>query len=152
MIVIINKRVYLEPQFLDQNIMTHLFDKCVQLSVGECTKENGHILSVKRIVKVLKNEDTIFTVSFEAETLKPTAGDKMSGTVCMLFKDGIFAQVSENQKMLIPAVAIKGYIYDEATHAYSNEKRKIKVGDNIEAIVTAAQYNKKKFSCIGCLA
>ena len=35
---------------------------------------------------------------------------------------------------------------------YSNENKKIKEGDKIDAIVTASQYNKKKFSCIGCLA
>ena len=149
--MIVIKRVYLDPKFLDTNIMKHLLDKCTELYVGECTKENGHILSVKRIVNVIKNEDTVFTVSFEVDALKPKAGDKLFGTVCMLFKDGIFAQVSEKQKILIPAVTIKDYIYDDASHTYLNENKKIKVGDNIEAIVTAAQYSKKNFSCIGCL-
>ena len=152
MTVIISRRVYLEPEFLDENIMAHIFDKIVKITDKECTKDYGHILSVNRLVKVVNNEDTIFTVEFEAETLKPTVGDKLSGIVCMLYKDGIFVQVSEKQKMLIPALSIKGYIYDETTQTYSNGKNKIKDGDKIHAIVTASQYNKQNFSCIGCLA
>jgi len=152
MIVNINKRVYLEPKFLDENIMDHLLSKIREISVGQCTKDYGHILKVNRIVEVLGNEDTIFTVLFEAETLKPTVGNKFSGTVCMLYKDGIFAQISEKQKMLIPAISIKGYTYDEASQTYLSGKKKIKVGDMIEAVVTASQYSKQNFSCIGCLA
>ena len=148
---VITRRVYLDPKFLDENIMVHLLKRCSELSVGECTKEYGHILSVNRILEVLNNEDTIFTVRFEAETLKPKSGDKLSGKVCMLYKDGIFVQVSDKQKMLIPASSIKGYVYDDSSHIYSNGKKKIKDGDNIEAIVTASQYSKQNFSCIGCL-
>ena len=149
---IITRRVYLNPKFLDENIMDHLLKRCSELSVGECTKEYGHIISVNSIVKVLGNEDTIFTVQFEAETLKPTVGDKLSGKVCMLYKDGIFVQVSEKQKMLIPSITIKGYTYDDSLRLYSNGKKKIVEGDEIEAIVTASQYSKKNFSCIGSLA
>jgi DNA-directed RNA polymerase subunit E'/Rpb7 len=152
MLVIINKRVYLEPRFLDNNIMDNLLNKIRKISVGQCTKDHGHILEINRIVEILGNEDTIFTVLFEAETLKPTVGDKFSGTVCMLYKDGIFAQISEKQKMLIPAISIKGYTYDEQSQTYLNGKKKIKVGDTIDAIVTASQYSKQNFSCIGCLA
>ena len=88
---------------------------------------------------------------FEAETLKPDVGNVLEGTVCMLYKDGIFTQVSEKQKMLIPNLLIKGYTYDETSQTYSNGKNKIKEGDKIKAVVTASQYNKKNFSCIGCL-
>lgn len=148
---IITRRVYLDPKFLDSNIMDHLLKRCSELSVGECTKEHGHILSVSKIIKVLNNEDTIFTVQFEAETLKPSVGDKLSGKVCMLYKDGIFVQVSDRQKMLIPAITIKGYTYDDSSHTYFNGNKKITEGDIIEAIVTASQYSKQNFSCISSL-
>lgn len=151
MTVTITRRIYLEPEFLDENLMEHLLAKIVKVTDKECTKDHGHILSINRLVKVINNEDTIFTVEFEAETLKPTVGDKLFGNVCMLYKDGIFVQVSEKQKMLIPSLSIKEYVYDEITHTYSNGKRKIKEGDKIHTVVTASQYNKQNFSCIGCL-
>ena len=151
MISIIKKRVYLDPQYLDENIMNHLLKKIKELYVGECSKEYGHILSIIQILKIIDNEDTIFTVLIEAETLKPDVGIILEGTVCMLFKDGIFTQISEKQKMLIPNLTIKGYMYDETSQTYSNGKKTIKEGDKIQAVVTASQYNKKNFSCIGCL-
>ena len=151
MITIIKKRVYLNPQYLDEYMMDHLLEKIRELYVGECSKEDGHIISVIRIIKILDNEDTIFTVLFEAETLMPSVGTILEGTVCMLYKDGIFTQVSEKQKMLIPNLSVKGYTYDETLHIYSNGKKEIKEGDKIQAVVTASQYNKKNFSCIGCL-
>ena len=154
MTVIITRRIYLEPHFLDQDIMKHLLAKIVKITDTECTKEHGHILSVKSLIKVVNIEDTIFIVDFEAEILKPTIGDKLSGIVCMLYRDGIFLQISDKQKMLIPSpsLSVKGYVYDEIKQMYSNENKKIKEGDKIDANVTASQYNKKKFSCIGCLA
>ena len=48
MIVNINKRVYLEPRFLDDNIMFHLLTKITEISVGQCTKDHGHILKVNK--------------------------------------------------------------------------------------------------------
>ena len=152
MCAVITRRVYLNPKFLDENIMEHLLGRCKELSVGECTKEHGHILSISDNLEVLKNEDTIFTVKFEAHTLKPKPGDKLSGKVCMLYKDGIFAQISDKQKILIPAACINGYKYDDASRTYSNGSKKIVEGDQIHAIVTASQYSKQNFSCIGCLA
>ena len=99
-ITVIEKTIYLEPKYLDQNIMKHLLDKVKKITFEECTKEYGHILCVKRILKINNLEDTIFTVRFEAETLKPIVGNKLTGTVCMLYKDGIFLQISPTKLIL----------------------------------------------------
>lgn len=148
---IIERRVYLNPKYLDQNIMEHLLSKIREDTFGECTKDHGHILSVKRIVSILHNEDTVFTVRFEAETLCPKAGDKLSGIVCMLYKDGILFNISNRQKMLIPSINLSGYEFDEISRSYYNGNRKIKEGDEIQAIVIAVRYDKKSFSCFGSL-
>lgn len=147
----ITRRVYLNPVFMDQNIMTHLLNRIIEITKDECTKEHGHIISVNRIIKILNNEDTIFTVLFEAETLLPTEGSKFSGKVCMVYKDGIFLQILSKQKMLIPSKYITNYSYDEETNSYVNNNKIIKNGDEIYAIVTASQYTNKNFSCIGKL-
>ena len=39
MYVTIQRRVYLEPKYLDKNIMDHLLTKLTQSTLGECTKE-----------------------------------------------------------------------------------------------------------------
>lgn len=150
--IIIERRIYLEPRYLDQNIMSHLLAKIIEETSNECTKEYGHILSVKRIVEVINIEDTIFTVRFEAETLKPEPGAKFTGIVCMVYKDGIFVNIADKQKMLIPSITLKGYIFDDNLEQYVKNKIKIKEGDEIQVIVTATKYNKQNFSCVGSLA
>jgi DNA-directed RNA polymerase subunit E'/Rpb7 len=152
MITIIQKRVYLEPKYLDQNIMDHLFVKITEDTFGECTKEYGHILSVKRIVEIVNNEDTIFTVRFEAVTLKPETGVKYTGVVCMVYKDGIFISVEGTQKMLIPSITLKGYTFEDVSGAYVNGDKCIKEGDTVDVNVTASKYNRQSFSCFGSLA
>lgn len=152
MSVIIQRRVYLEPMYLDQNIMDHLLSKLTESTSGECTKEYGHILSVERVVDIVGNEDCIFTVLFEAKTLKPEAGKKLTGVVCMVYKDGIFINVAEKQKMLIPAVTLKGYKFDQVARAYVKGNKQIKEGNEVDAVVTASKYSNKNFSCFGSLA
>lgn len=152
MTAIIERRIYLEPKHLDQNIMEHLMAKITEDTFGECSTKFGHIISVKRIVKILNNEDTIFTVRFEAETLKPEVGTKFTGVVCMVYKDGIFVNIAEKQKMLIPAITLKGYVFENITGTYVKGNTKIKNGDEIRVIVTAVKYNKQSFSCVGSIA
>lgn len=149
--VTIKRRVYLEPKYLVKNIMEHLLTTLKKNVVGECTKEYGHILSVERIVKIIDNQDCIFTILFEANTLKPEAGKKLTGVVCMIYKDGIFINVKEKQKMLIPALTLKDYKFDQVSRTYINGTNKIEEGDIVEALVTAARYNNKNFSCFGSI-
>jgi DNA-directed RNA polymerase subunit E'/Rpb7 len=132
--------------------MKHLFDKLVVSTNNECTKDHGHILSVERVIEIIDNQDTIFTVNFEAKTLKPEAGKKMSGVVCMVYKDGIFININNKQKMLIPALKLKEYEFDNTSKSYVNGLKKIEVGNTVEAIVTASKFCNKNFSCVGSLA
>jgi DNA-directed RNA polymerase subunit E'/Rpb7 len=149
--VLIERRIYLEPAYLDENIMDHLFNKIVQTTCGECTQEYGYITGVKNIVKILNNEDTIFTVLFDAHTLKPELGSKLSGNICMVYKDGIFINVADRQKILIPASTLSDWKYDEVQSTYSKKQNTIKVGSNVNITVTASKFNKKGFICVGSL-
>ena len=148
---IIERRVYLETKYLDSDIMTHLYKKICSLTTGECTKDYGYILVVNKIIKIINNEDTIFTLLFDADTLKPETGSKLSGNVCMIFKDGIFVNISNRQKVLIPSVTLKDYSYDEISVKYINDNRTIKEGDIIDVLITGCKFNKKGFICIGSL-
>jgi DNA-directed RNA polymerase subunit E'/Rpb7 len=104
------------------------------------------------VIEIIDNQDTIFTVNFEAKTLKPEAGVKMTGVVCMVYKDGIFINIDNKQKMLIPALTIKEYKFDNTSNSYINGTKEIKVGDIVESLVTASKFCNKNFSCVGSLA
>ena len=70
----------------------------------------------------------------------------------MVYKDGIFIDIAEKQKMLIPALTLKGYKFDQVARVYTNGTKKIQEHDEVQAIVTAAKYSNKNFSCFGSLA
>ena len=158
--VTIEKKIHLESKFLDWNINKHLFQKLQHITSQECSKKYGYILDIDANVEIISQEisrantDNIFFVSFQAEILKPVAGNLMVGIVCMVYKDGIFIIIKNRQKMLIPKIFLKEYTFNEVEGYYINDigSKLIKEGDEIEAIVTAAQYNKNNFSCFGSLA
>ena len=79
--VIIQKRICVEPMFLDSNLMHYLLQKLKKTFINEITKENGYILEVKKIIKIndnfisSANSDIVFNVQFEALTLNPKIDD-----------------------------------------------------------------------------
>ena len=152
MTVLIRRRVCLEPRFLDSNIERHILDKVSEDVAEECTQKHGYILEVSRLVRIVSSEGTIFIVELEAETFKPVGGAKVEGTVCMVYQDGIFINIRNKQKMLIPTSSLPEHMFDEIGRAFHVGDTKITVGDTIRAVVTAAKYSNGKFSCFGSLA
>ena len=58
------------------------------------------------------------------------------------------------QKMLIPSTSIPTGTdsgFNEITGNYTVSGKTMKVGDNIEAVISASQYSNGFFSCIGAL-
>ena len=153
----IEKRVVLESKFLDSNYKSHLLSKLKSNITLECTEEYGHIIDIIKIIDIIShkidrtNSDNIFNVRFEAETIKPIPGKIMEGTVCMIYKDGIFISIMDRQKMLIPSTLLKGYRFDDTIPSYSDGMNTIMMDNIVKAKVTAVKYNKQNFSCFGSL-
>ncbi len=156
--VSIVRRICIEAQYLDSNIMSHIFSKIVDSTKNECTKANGHIIRVKKIERILENKiansnsDIVFTVQFKADTLLPKDGMEVVGTVCMVYKDGIFIDIEGKQKMLIPSSSLISSSYDDILNSFEHEGGVIKLGDTVKAKITATRYDKHSFSCFGSIA
>jgi DNA-directed RNA polymerase subunit E'/Rpb7 len=158
MTVIVIKTICLESKYLTKNINVHLLNKIQQSLSLYCSKDIGHVINVIKIIDILNHEidrangANIFSIQFEAEALKPEPGLILSGTVCMIYKDGIFIEVlKDRQKMLIPTIYLKEYVFDESVPSYNNNGNIIQKGDTLTAKVTASQYNNKTFSCFGSI-
>ena len=156
--VTIEKRICLSSKHLDQNIMDHLLSKITEFTYGNCTKEYGYIIKIIKINDIITHEisrangDNIFNVSFEVQILKPEKDLEIEGTVCMIYKDGIFINILDKQKMLIPKSNLTDYIFDTELKLYKDKKGKtIKMNDNIKAIITAVSYSNQKYSCFGSI-
>jgi DNA-directed RNA polymerase subunit E'/Rpb7 len=157
-IVTIEKRICLSSKYLDQNIMDNLLSKITELTYGNCTKEYGYIIKIIKINHIISHEisrvnsDNIFNVSFDAQILKPEKNLEIEGTVCMVYKDGIFINILDKQKMLIPKSSLSEYTFDNELKVYTDKNDKsIKMNDTIKAIITAASYSNQKYSCFGTI-
>jgi DNA-directed RNA polymerase subunit E'/Rpb7 len=158
--VIMQKRICLESKYLNSKINDHIFEKLQRVISTECTQEHGHIIKVNKVLAILSHEidransENVFTVQFEADTLKPEKNTIMSGKVCMVYKDGIFITVMNRQKMLIPSMYLNDYNFDDVNQCYRSKNDDtiiISEGDEATAVVTASQYSKNNFSCFGSL-
>lgn len=158
---IIEKRICLESRFLDSNYEQHLLNKANQDTKNECSQKYGFIIRLIKIHKILDHEinrvnaDNVFTVKFEAETLKPEPDKIFRGSVCMVYKDGIFINVLNKQKILIPAyVLTDNYSFNNEKNLYIGNNDPddiIKEGTILDVKITASQYNNLNFSCFGTI-
>ena len=155
-IVVLEKKISIESEFLFKNLKEHLFDKLKKMYENECTKDNGYFLKINRILKIKDNFissncENIFNIEFEAETLKPEIGKNIKGKVCMIFSGGIFINVENIMKVLIPESNLKDYKFDQTETCFKSKNNIINKDDDITIIISGVKYSKKKFSCFGRL-
>jgi|LauGreDrversion4_2_1035121.scaffolds.fasta_scaffold1369981_1 DNA-directed RNA polymerase subunit E'/Rpb7 len=154
---IIESRICIEPQYLSKDIMKHILKKISDNTINECTKENGYILKINKIVGITdnyisnSNSEIVFNVKYEVQQLKPEIDKKYSGNVCMLFQSGIFLNIESKIKVLIPIDALKNYEYNQSKLEFKSKNKTIKIGDTVDIIITAINYAKQNFNCIGKL-
>jgi DNA-directed RNA polymerase subunit E'/Rpb7 len=148
----IKQKVSIEAKYLDSDVKSHILDKLKKNMEGKCTLDNGYIIDVKRVVDLgentigCANSFVVFNVTYEADILRPEKGQKLSGTVCMVFHHGIFVDVSGKMKVLIPATSMS-HVYNQSANSFGPISKGVEV--SIEIIMI--KYEKKQFSCIGKL-
>ncbi len=153
MIKIITRSIEIESKYLDWKLRDHILDKLRDVLIGDCSKDDGYILSVTRLVRIddnyisLANSVATFVVTFEAETLKPIKGSIVDGKVSLIISQGIFVEVQEYLKILIPSDKMEEQKYDPDLLSFGN----IKQGMEIRIVIEEIKYEKKKFICIGKL-
>lgn len=150
---LIEKKITLEPKYLDSNIMTHLLDAVRRATHTDCAKEYGYVMDITELVDIISSEDNIFNLRVKARTLKVDVGDEVVGKVCMLYKDGIFAIVDGKQRVLIPATSLCDFEYLETSNTFTHKSGDIVIhnGDIVHIRVVHTMYNRKNLSCVGSL-
>ena len=156
--VTINKRICLPYKFLDSSLKEHIFEHVKESLHDECSKEYGYILDIKKGIEIIDHEisrlrnDLIFTVSFKANTLNPRTGDEVEGDVCMIFSDGVFVNIKDKLKILVPCSNLLEYTYNHDENSFiRKDGKKIMMGDIIKLVVQASMYNENKISCFASL-
>ncbi len=151
----ISKRIFIKHEHLDYNILNHIYSKLCETTKDNCDKENGHILKINKNIKIddifssSVNGDIIVIVLFEAVILKPEIGKIFDGQICMIFSNGIFVNISNKQKVLIPLSYLTDFTYNEKDKIFYNDNKILKLNDNIKVIIEGVKYAKNSFNCFG---
>lgn len=153
--IILNKKICLEPEYLDNNFESHLLEKLNKVNKNECTKEYGYILNINKIIKIQDNyiapanSNIIFNLKVEASVLKPEKDVEVEGNVCMIFNNGIFIEVIKNLKVLVLKSSLDGYKFDQQNLEYIKNKKVIRNGTKLKVKISGVKYEKKTFCCFG---
>ncbi len=158
-IITLEKKISLEPQYLDSNIEQHILKKLKDVSNNECSKDYGYFLKIVKLNKIINNYissdcQIIFNVEYEVETLKPETNKIFEGTVCMIFSGGIFLTIKNKMKVLIPISSLSDFEYKQNSNNFINKKNNketIKENDFLKISISGIKYSKSNFSCFGTL-
>ena len=158
-IVTLERKICMDSEFLNKNIINNIFAKIKDITNNECSKDTGYFLSIIKINKIKDNYispncENVFIVEFQAETLKPDIGKNFKGEVCMIFSGGVFLNIKNKVKVLIPTISLNEYEFNKTDNSYINKKdnkKKINVKDELTVSITGSKYSKKNFSCFGNL-
>lgn len=160
MIKIINQKVSIEAMYLDSDIEYHLLAKLKRIMKDKCTADDGYFININKITCIgdntIENANSlvICDVIYEAEVLKPTKGQILSGKVCMVFQHGIFVDIYGKMKVLVPSTSMNNYTYNESDNNFTSPlllEKTIENGVDIDINIVDIKYEKKQFSCIGKL-
>jgi DNA-directed RNA polymerase subunit E'/Rpb7 len=152
--ITITKRVTIRPEKLTKKIKKHIIKQLEIDTENECSKMYGYILKIYNIEKIIFNEDTVLLVEFLAKTLKPEVNKVLETVVYKIYKDGIFVDILNKQKILIPSINITDFEFNEENSTYihiSDKNKEIKENDLLNVKIDAVKYNNGKFSCFGSL-
>ena len=157
---LIEKCICLEPSALDKNIHQSLLEKARITWVGKCTKEEGYILSIEKVHKIVENHispsttSIIFTLLLCADVYKPVIGNVCDGHVSCIHKEhGLFVQVFNLLTVFIPTAELGKYTPHSSGEYYEDPNGHIiRMNDILTTKINTIRYEKNTFSCIGSLA
>ena len=153
---IIERKITIDPEFLYSDLKVKLFDKVKTVYENECTQENGYILKVNKIVNIKDNyisnvnSNIIFILDIDVDVLKPDINSIYVDKVSMIFSGGLFINIKNKIKVLIPMSSLTNYKFDTVTKSFiKNDKTVVKENDEIKVKITGIKYSKKNFNCFG---
>jgi len=151
---IIEKKVCLKPEFLSKDYKKYLFNEIQNTFKNECTKEIGYILDIIKIKSIKDNYisnncEIVLLVEVLVKVLKPEINKIFQDKVCMIFSGGIFLDIKEKFKVLIPQNSLSDYTFNSKTKSFVKDDIQISEGDIIKVKITGFKYNKNNFSCFG---
>lgn len=153
----LTKRLVVGNDCLNKNLNNAIFKKLQLASENDCNKEYGYILKVEKLLKIDDNyisnvnSELIFVVSFRALTIKPEVHKVFTDKIWMVLSGGIFLNVKEKFKVLIPPNALTDYVFNADKKIYTHKVSNVVLvqGSECTVKITGMRYLNKNFDCFG---
>lgn len=151
--ITIDKFICLKPFELDNNIKNTILNNMRNYLVNKCSENNGYIISVNKIIKILDTRisnttsDIICNVRVEVCSLKPVLENVYKATICMVFSQGIFVEIEEKMKVLIPTDKLEEFTFEN--FSFRNGDIVLSNDDIISIAIYDYKYLNNSFSCLG---
>lgn len=153
----INMKVEMHPEKIDQNWRSSLFATVCHKFQGKCTREDGYIVSIKKIEKIydqyIKRTSgvVLFFIQVFAECILPTNGDTIEAVVDMIFPHGVFCH-HHSLRMMMPIAKCRNFhIRQEFSTKYlynPQTKKVIRKGDIVAVLIDDVRFENDFYSCI----
>lgn len=143
-------KIYIEPRFFDSKIKQHITDKVKEQTLHTCIDEIGYVMDVDKINTIKNIHSNLFIVNSDLVVFRPEKDTVYDTIVRMTFKEGIFVEINDIQKVLIPTSSIKDrYEYTDKIFICKDTKKSVVNGMELKVKLTAIKCYNNKFNCIG---
>lgn len=150
-------KVEVLPEQVDKNWRNNLFLNVCQKFQGRCTREDGYIISIKKITHIfdqyIKRTSgvVLFFVEVLTECILPKKEDTIEAIVDMIFPHGVFCH-HHTLRMMMPISKCKNYYIRQefSTKSLFNPETKkiIRKGDTINVTIDDVRFENEFYSCI----
>lgn len=155
--VVITRNIYIQPMYIDSNIMKNVFSMLKNKYEKTCDEDDGMILSIDDIKNVenMISKDScyvIFQITFSATVIKPEKGMKLIMKPSnILSSKGIFGKIYDNINVFVPEINFKDLKdWKFSNDSYTNTKngRVINKESQIEVVISDIKFNSTKYNCV----
>jgi DNA-directed RNA polymerase subunit E'/Rpb7 len=152
---LLSRTISLEPSLLNRDIINHIFVKAKEAWEGKCTKDEGFIIKIHGVSKIVDNyvspatSGLIFDLLLDVETMKPQVGDVFEKqSVAQIIPQGVFT--SGIAVVFVPITDFSGFGFVDG-ELINDDGRKVKKDDILKVEITATKYDRNNFKYIGRL-
>ena len=148
------KSVCIDYQHLSPSIRDTLLINAKKIE-GSCTKEEGYIILVRSIKKIVDNHISpstshiIFDLLLDAVVMKPHVGQIIDGVVTLVHQQGIFVNMY-TMNVVIPESKLEKY--NPVDNSFEHKNKKIFAKSTVSVKINVIRYEDNKFKCVGELS
>lgn len=152
------KEINIHPVYLN-NLHKHIDNIVINKIVKVCDIEYGYITKVNSFNIIdndisRTNSDIIIKIELDIENFKPELGKHYPCNIVMIYNTGIFVEILNCQKALIPIHFLKeNVVFNDNKNCLEDENGNVihSIGDEIKICLKGVRYTNKMFNCFGTL-